>query len=144
MKSLVAMALLATLAVSATPQSADGAAGTPGVMDDTCWKNSSSNEINVEVRGTIHGDQEITVNEGETSGTGTGTPDPDGGCAESSAVFVGGEAYRVKSGGMEWRNPDDDWIDMTEVKCDEDDDGGTPPLLLGDGTIGSVPSKVNE
>jgi len=124
MKNLIYGVLAAcclTLAGQAT-QSDTGAAGTPGVEDGTCWKNSSGNEIDVEVRGTIHGDQKVTVNEGDESGEGTGTPDPDGGCADSSTITVGDEKYRVKDGDMEWENPNGDWIEMTEVKCDDEDD----------------------
>jgi hypothetical protein len=123
MKTL-ACGLLAVLFLFVPTFAADSAsaAGTPGVEDGTCWKNSSGNEIEVGVRGTIHGDQEITVTEGDESGTGTGTPDPDGGCAESSTISVDGEKYRVKNGGMQWENDNGDWINMSETKCDDEDD----------------------
>lgn len=96
--------------------------GVPGVEDGSCWKNSN-HEIEVEVRGTIHGDQEVTVTEGSEEGTGTGTPDPDGGCAESSSISVGDETYRVHNGKMQWKNESGDWINMTKTNC---------PKTLGD------------
>tara|TARA_R110000822_G_scaffold120633_4_gene254153 strand:- start:950 stop:1387 length:438 start_codon:yes stop_codon:yes gene_type:complete len=118
-----------------------GAAGTPGVEDGTCWKNSSGNEIEVGVRGTLHGDQEITVTEGTDSGTGTGTPDPDGGCAESSSISVGSECYRVDNGGMEWKNPAGKWINMTKVKCDDDESAESElVILVTEEGIGALPA----
>ncbi len=133
--------VFATLA-PAIPNDDAPAAGTPGVEDGSCWKNNSGNEISVNVRGTVHGDQEITVSEGAHSGTGTGTPDPDGGCDESSAISVDSERYRVDDGGMQWKNPTGSWIDMSKTKCEDGD--GDPPSDPGDenlaNSVGSLPS----
>lgn len=111
-----------TLAGQAT-QSA-GAGGTPGVEDGTCWENATdTHTVEVGVVGTVHGDQKITITEGDESGTGLGTPDPDGGCADSEQITVGDQEYRIENGRTEWLNPANDaWVEMHGVKCDADDD----------------------
>ena len=100
---------------SVSPESVSN--GVPGVENGSCWKNGVGNEIKVKVEGTVHGDQEVTVTEGQSSGTGTGTPDPDGGCAESSDISVGDETYRVHNGKMQRQNDNGDWINMTKTRC---------------------------
>lgn len=121
-----------------TPEGAPN--GDTGVEDDSCWKNNSGNEIEVEVRGTLHGDQEITVTEGDESGTGTGTPDPDGGCDDSSEITVGDETYRVEDGEMEWKNDSGNFVDMKEMECDKDDADVDGPMESGGGdTVGTLP-----
>lgn len=93
------------------------AAALAGVENDTCWKRPP---VRVEVRGTVFGDQEVTVTgEDGTTGTGVGTPDPKGGCADSSEITVGSERYRVKNGRMQHRAANGKWSNMTKVRCDD-------------------------
>ncbi len=134
MKSLAIAAMAAVLAAGVIASES----GTTGVRSDTCWTNSSGNEIEVDIVGTIHGDQKVTVTEGDESGTGTGTPADDDGCLESSDIAVGDELYRAENGGMQWENPTGDWIDMTEVDCDDEE----PGTIDAEETIGSLPHDV--
>jgi hypothetical protein len=112
------------------------------VEDGTCWKNNSGNEVEVDVRGTVHGDQEVTFTEGDASGAATGTPDPDGGCAESSTASVGSESYRIKDSEVQWKNDNGDWIDMSETKCEDEVEPGTDEG--SDGTIGTLPATTGD
>ena len=93
--------------------------GVPGVKDGSCWKNHNGDVVKVSVRGTVHGDQDVTFTEGTNTGSATGTPDPDGGCAECSATSCGDESYRIRNGRMQNKNSNGTWVKMRKTKCDK-------------------------
>lgn len=102
----------------------EDSAGTPGVEDGTCWKtnNKTGHRISVKVKGSMHSHVDVTVTEGDQSGTGKGDPDKDGGCELSGEIKVGKETYKVEGGRMKWLNPAGNWVTMTKVKCKKDSD----------------------
>ena len=107
----------ATQAIQSTPN------GVPGVEDGTCWKNTVGNNVSVKVRGTVMGDQEITITEGNNSGRGRGNPDPDGGCAETqNPISVGNEKYRIHNGKVQHKNDSGQWVNMSKTKCSSDEE----------------------
>lgn len=137
MKATLILMAIASTTILAAAQQGGGAVGTPGVMDDTCWK-GGTHHISVDVRGTIHGDDKVTVTEGTDTASGTGTPDPDGGTAESSEIKVGSETYKVDGGKMQRKNDNGAWVDMSKETCPE-------PLMFGaEETIGSLPYFMSQ
>ena len=139
---LILMSLISTTVFATAQQGGVGAAGTPGVEDGSCWR-GGNHDITVGVRGTMHGDQKVTVEEGDEEASGTGTPDVDGGCDESSEIKVDTEHYRAKNGKMQRKNDAGSWVDMSKTTCDPPPGGGAtgpPPAAFGDTeTIGSLP-----
>ena len=138
---LVPVVLLASLSYGQSPQTGPGAAESDvpshvtGVMADTCWTNSSGNTVEFDATGGIFG-MKCEFTEGDNSGTCMGTPNLAGGVEASASATVGSEEYRVDDNGVEWKNPNGDWIDMTEVECEDDDED---PAESNSGTIGSLP-----
>lgn len=100
------------------------AAGTPGVLDDTCFKTgpTTNHHVSVNVKGNMMGTQTVTITEGANFGsTNLATPDPDGGCADSTSIAVGTESYKIEGGKVKWENPAGLWITMSEEDCPEED-----------------------
>ena len=105
-----------------------GASAKGGVKSGSTWKNNTQ-EVDVCVRGTIHGNQEVTVTQNGKTGKGTGTPHKNGGCKDSSTITVGGEKFRVKNSTMQHKNSKGKWTNMhqppgggdCDCECDPDD-----------------------
>lgn len=108
--------------IGSLPNSSAGAPGDKGAPDDSCWKDSSGNRAKVDIVGTTHGDQNVTVDDGQESGKGKGTPASDDGCRESSEIKVGDDWYQIKKGKLQKRSDPNDpnsYKDMSQVKDGE-------------------------
>ena len=149
----IALILAPTLiALDGDDTTPENAAGREGVENDTCWKTrDNQHTVHVSVRGTVYGDNEVVITEGDDSGTtDDGVSDPQGGVSDSPPVTVGGERYRIRGGRVQQRDAKGTYRTMRKVKCpDEEEKPEENPTEEAPGdlavdSVGTMPDSHND
>lgn len=65
-----------------------------GVEDGSTWTRGDVS-VTVDLRGTLHGDVEVTYTSGAESAVVMGTPDENGECVEAPSGTAGGNTFRI-------------------------------------------------